>query len=148
MIPTPFGFTLELRCSQTAIIEGHFLVDSVSRARCSSPLLREAARQVRVYCLRKLDVFTLPLAWVGTDFECAVWRLVSRLSFGEFVSYADVARAVGHPGAHRAVAAAMGKTPIDLLIPAHRVIGADGRLKGCVPGSIREKLFAFEHDKG
>ena len=134
--------------SPAAIIKGDFVARSASRARCSSALLQETARQVRLYFSRKLDVFTLPLIFDGTEFECAVWGLVSRLGFGEFISYADVARAIGHPGAHRAVAAAMGKTPIDLFIPAHRVIGSDGRLKGCTPGSIREKLFAFEHAKG
>lgn len=148
VIPTPFDFALELTCSSTAIITGDFVARTALRARCPSRLLQEAARQVRSYWRRQLDVFTVPLALQGTEFECAVWRLVSRLHFGEFLSYSDVAYAVGHPGAHRAVAAAMGRTPIDLFIPAHRVIGADGRLKGCAPGSMRERLYSFERNKG
>ena len=142
------GFTLDVTCSAVAVVKADFLDGTACRARCPAPLLQEALRQVRLYCARKITVFTLPLAFDGTEFECAVWRLVSRLRFAEFVSYADVARAVGHPGAHRAVAATMGKSPIDLFIPAHRVIGADGRLKGCAPGSIREKLYLFERGSG
>ncbi|GAC1500712.1 MAG: hypothetical protein NVS1B14_04780 [Vulcanimicrobiaceae bacterium] len=99
---------------------------------------------MRAYFDRRLRRFALPLDLEGTNFECAVWRCVGTLNFGEFVSYAEVARALGHPRAQRGVAAALAKTPLDLLVPAHRVIGADGRLKGCVPSSLRARLARFE----
>ena len=73
-----------------------------------------------------------------------VWDLVSQLEVGELISYGDVARAVGFPGAHRGVAAAMGRSPYDLLIPAHRVVGSDGRIKGAGPNSMRRRLLVFE----
>ena len=72
------------------------------------------------------------------------WRCVAALEVGEIVSYADVARAIGRPGAHRGVATAMGRSPLDLFIPAHRVVGADGRIRGASPGSMRRALLAFE----
>ncbi len=127
------------------ILAAQFRSVSGSRnARTTHPLLREAASQVRAYFSGKLQAFDLPLLLEGTPLQRQVWEAVSHLHFGHFVSYAEVAHAIGHPRAHRGVAAAMGKTPIDLFIPAHRVLGADGKLKGCDRHSIRAKLAAFE----
>ncbi|MBV8491621.1 MAG: methylated-DNA--[protein]-cysteine S-methyltransferase [Candidatus Eremiobacteraeota bacterium] len=96
------------------------------------------------YFGRRLRRFDLPLALHGTAFQLDVWRVVAGLEFGEFVSYADVARGVGRPLAHRGVAMAMSRTPLDLFVPAHRVVGADGRIKGAAPGSVRRQLVQFE----
>ena len=107
-------------------------------------MLREADRQLRAYFARRLQRFDLPLHLVGTPLQTRVWELVSQLEFGELISYGDVARAVGFPGAHRGVAAAMGRSPYDVLIPAHRVVGSDGRIKGAGPNSMRRRLLVFE----
>lgn len=113
----------------------------------SDALLVEASAQVRAYFAGRLARFDLPLDLRGTEFQLAAWRAVAALCFGEFVSYADVARAIGHPLAHRGVARAMSLAPLALFIPAHRVIGADGRVKGASARSMRIQLAKFEFSR-
>jgi methylated-DNA-[protein]-cysteine S-methyltransferase len=144
-VRTPLRRDLLILGTGRAIVASKFVPRG--RARESNPsdaLLAEARLQVRAYFKRRLERFDLPLAFEGTAFQVAVWRAVASLSFGEFVSYADVARAVGKPLAHRGVAAAMAITPVDLFVPAHRVIGADGRIKGAGQASVRSLLAEFE----
>lgn len=145
-ILTPLPFALEVESDQGAIVAARFVRRKRApvKARLTEALLVEAAAQVRAYFARRLRRFDLPLAFAATPFSQAVWECVAGLSFGEFVSYADVARAIGRPLAHRGVAMAMGRTPIDLFVPAHRVVGADGRVKGATPGGVRLALVAFE----
>jgi methylated-DNA-[protein]-cysteine S-methyltransferase len=144
-IGTPLRRDLLILSTGRAIVASKFVARGrASESKPSDALLAEARLQVRAYFRRRLARFELPLALSGTAFQVAVWRAVASLSFGELVSYADVARAVGKPLAHRAVAAAMAITPIDLLVPAHRVIGADGRIKGAGPASVRFRLAEFE----
>jgi methylated-DNA-[protein]-cysteine S-methyltransferase len=145
LLPTPIGAVLHIVADEGAIVGCEFR----SRARLRStptrdPLLREARAQIDAYFRKRLSRFDLPLALHGTPFEVAVWQLVASLQFGELISYGEVGRALGRPRAHRTVARAMRKTPYDLLIPAHRVIGADGRIKGAGPNSLRRRLLAFE----
>ncbi len=141
--PTPLGLGLFIQSNGASITFSEFRRAQPIGA--SDPVLKEAAKQVRAYFARRLEVFTLPLDLEqGTAFERDVWRAVSQLHFGYFASYAEVARAVGRPRSHRGVAAAMRRTRIDLFIPAHRILGADRRLKGCGPRSIRARLAAFE----
>ena len=143
-IPTPLGLDLVVGSDGERIVASDFAAPRRARAAAAPALLREASSQVRAYFARRLARFDLPLGLEGTPFCVAVWRAVAELRFGEIVSYAEVARAVGRPLAHRGVAAAMGRSPLDLFIPAHRVIGADGRVKGALPGSIRARLLLFE----
>ncbi|MFZ1017224.1 MAG: hypothetical protein WAN39_05045, partial [Candidatus Cybelea sp.] len=84
------------------ILESNFVPRRrVSLSRRTDPLLREAAAQARAYFARRLTRFDLPLHLLGTPLQVAAWRIVAALSFGEFVSYADIAAAIGRPGAHR-----------------------------------------------
>jgi len=146
-VPTPFG-RLRVACSDAAITASEFGARGRSAARPADgarhPLLREAAAQVAAHFAKRLRRFDLPLALSGTPLQVAIWNVVAELEFGTTCSYGDVARAVGRPRAHRAVALAMVRTPLDLFVPAHRVVGADGRVRGAAPGSLRGRLLAFE----
>lgn len=145
-IPTPMGIDLVVQSDGERIVGSDFQhgrTPASKRAKID-PLLREARDQVKAYFRKRLLRFDLPLGFDGTEFQIRVWGCVANLEFGELVSYVDVARAVGHPRAHRGVAMAMGKTPFDLFVPAHRVVGADGRIKGAAPQSMRRRLLAFE----
>ncbi len=146
-IPSVWACDLVIETDGRSIVSSSFARRQVHAYRKpDDALLAAADEQVRAYFARRLHRFDLPLAPAGTPFQRAVWELVAALSFGEFVSYADVARAIGRPLAHRGVAAAMGRTPIDLFVPAHRVVGSDGRVKGALPGSMRARLVAFERN--
>ena len=145
ILATPFRRCLVLRS------EGDHIVacDFIARAKPAPPpkgdaVLKEANAQLRAYFAKKCVRFDLPLRLVGTPLQIDIWDFVSKLEVGELISYGDVARVVGSPGAHRAVAATMGKAPYDLLIPAHRVIGSDGHIKGAGPNSMRRRLLEFE----
>ena len=153
--PSPFGARLcvasngtGLVCSAFASREGGTLAALVERYGPRQPadaIVRDALHQARAYFARRLRRFDLPLALTGTPFQVAVWQTVAQLDAGIVVSYAEVAHAVAHPRAHRGVAAAMAKTPLDLFVPAHRVIGADGRLKGARGKTqMRRRLLLFE----
>jgi methylated-DNA-[protein]-cysteine S-methyltransferase len=144
VLKTPFGAPLYVAATADAVVACEFRVGARETAVPRHPVLAGARAQLRAYFNRRLRRFDLPLEFDGTPFQVAVWRLVSTLETGELISYADVGRAIGAPLSHRGVAAAMGKTPFDLLVPAHRVVGADGRIKGAGPRSMRRRLLAFE----
>jgi len=89
--------------------------------------------------------FDLPLRAVGTLFQRRVWDELCRIPFGETISYAELARRVGQPGAARAVGSANGRNPIGLIIPCHRVIAADGGLGG-YGGGLDRKRWLLRHE--
>lgn len=142
---TPFGYALAVKCGAGEIVASDFLRRAApANARVRHPLLREARSQVQAYFRKRLRRFDLPLALAGTAFQNAVWTFVAQMETGEIISYSDLARAIGNPRGARGVAAAMARAPLDLFVPAHRVVGADGTVRGAAPGSLRRKLLAFE----
>ena len=104
------------------------------------PLLDEVASQLDAYFAGERRDFDLPLAPEGTAFQQSVWRALSGIPFGETRSYADIASVIGKPNAVRAVGAANGRNPIPIVVPCHRVIGADGTLTG-FGGGLPTKRF-------
>jgi methylated-DNA-[protein]-cysteine S-methyltransferase len=107
--------------------------------------LAEPERQLRAYFAGELESFDLPLAPEGTSFQRKVWAELSKIPYGETISYGELARRIGNPQASRAVGLANGSNPIPIIIPCHRVIGANGKLTGYGGGlPIKEKLLALE----
>jgi methylated-DNA-[protein]-cysteine S-methyltransferase len=102
-------------------------------------------RELDEYFAGHLRRFTVPLAPGGTPFEADVWRALGFIPFGATRSYAEIARHVGRPAASRAVGAANGKNPIAIVVPCHRVIGADGSLTGYA-GGLPRKRWLLHHE--
>ena len=114
-------------------------------ARDPSAALGEARRQLTEYFAGARRAFDLPLAASGTPFQRRVWEALRRIPYGETISYGELARRIGKPTASRAVGAANGRNPIAIVVPCHRVIGADGTLIGYGGGlPVKEALLALE----
>lgn len=105
------------------------------------PVLLETERQLKEYFAGERTSFTMALDFVGTPFQKKVWQALVAIPFGETRSYSEIARAIGHPAAVRAVGAANGKNPISIIAPCHRVIGANGKLTGFAGGLEAKALL-------
>jgi methylated-DNA-[protein]-cysteine S-methyltransferase len=106
-----------------------------------------AAEQLEEYFSGQRTDFDLPLAPAGTDFQRRVWAGLQAIPYGQTWSYGDLARKIGQPTAVRAVGLANGRNPIALVIPCHRVIGADGSLTG-YGGGLDRKRFLLDLEVG
>jgi len=111
----------------------------------ADPVLAEAAGQLKEYFAGQLTTFDLPLALDGTGFQRAVWTGLCQIPYGETISYGELARRIGQPSASRAVGLANGRNPVSIVVPCHRVIGANGNLTGYGGGLDRKRyLLALE----
>lgn len=104
-----------------------------------------ASAQLAEYFAGGRRAFDLPLAPRGTEFQRCVWRALAEIPYGGTLSYGELARRIGKPGASRAVGLANGANPLPIVVPCHRVIGADGSLTGFGGGlPIKRTLLALE----
>jgi methylated-DNA-[protein]-cysteine S-methyltransferase len=101
----------------------------------------DVSAQLEAYFAGELTEFDVPLAPSGSGFQLAVWSALTRIPYGETASYGEIAAEVGRPDAVRAVGSTNGRNPIAVLIPCHRVIGADGSLVGYGGGLPRKRLL-------
>jgi methylated-DNA-[protein]-cysteine S-methyltransferase len=107
----------------------------------------DAKRQLEEYFAGERTTFDIPLAPDGAPFEREVWHALEGIPYGETVSYGEIARRVGQPGAARAVGTANGRNPIAVIVPCHRVIGANGALTG-FGGGLERKRLLLELERG
>ncbi|MFI7499986.1 methylated-DNA--[protein]-cysteine S-methyltransferase [Streptomyces sp. NPDC049687] len=109
-------------------------------------LFGEPEEQLEAYFAGELKEFTLPLRLHGTPFQRSVWDLLRKIPYGETRTYGELAEALGNPAASRAVGLANGRNPVGIIVPCHRVVGADGGLTGYGGGLDRkQRLLDFEN---
>jgi methylated-DNA-[protein]-cysteine S-methyltransferase len=107
--------------------------------------LPEAVRQLEQYFAGNRRDFELPLRLHGTEFQQRVWHALTEIPYGATWSYGELAKRIGNPNASRAVGLANGRNPISILVPCHRVIGADGSLTG-YGGGLQRKQWLLAHE--
>ena len=153
-LETPYGALLvaghEAGLTRVSFLAGtHPVTPELLWQRCEAPLaeppLSEAFRQLRAYFAGTLRGFSLPLAPRGTSFQQSVWKALQGIPYGRTTTYGELARRIGRPDAARAVGAANGSNPLPVIVPCHRVIGADGSLTGYGEGlPIKQGLLEME----
>ena len=118
-------------------ISTHHVYDGICQ---ETTLIKEAHQQLSEYLKGERKSFDLPLRMKGTDFQQRVWNALLKIPYGETRSYKQIAEAIGNPKAVRAVGMANNRNPLLIVVPCHRVIGADGKLVGYGAG-IEKKEF-------
>ena len=152
-VPSPLGTLLLARTG--AGLAGawfeqqkHHPAEIDAPERADDPLLAETARQLRDYFAGARDTFDVALDLQGTDFQRAVWRALLRIAPGTTSSYGAIARELGVPSASRAVGAAVGRNPVSIIVPCHRVVGSTGALTGYAGGLDRKtSLLRIEAER-
>ncbi len=143
-IASPLG-PLLLAARDGALISLHFGA-AEEPASDADPVLLEAERQLQAYFDRRLRRFDLPLRLDGSDFQRAVWQAMLRIPHGFTRNYGDLARETGAPA--RAVGTACGSNPVAIVVPCHRVVGADGKLTGHSGGQgVETKAWLLRHEQ-
>ncbi len=112
----------------------------------TNEVLAQASRELDEYLGGKRMAFSLPIIMTGTDMQCLVWRVLLGIGYGKTLSYKELAERIGRPKAVRAVANAVGANALGIIIPCHRIIGADGSLTGFA-GGIKTKQFLLDLER-
>lgn len=141
-VATELG-VLEIKATDIGVKSIHF-VASVNEVNVNK-LTSAAKSQLIEYFAKQRKVFDLPLDADGTDFQKKVWQELERIPYGQTCTYGDIAKAIDNPKGMRAVGLANGKNPLTIVVPCHRVIGANGKLTGYAHGTERKaQLLSLE----
>ncbi len=149
-LDSPVG-KIVILANETAVT-GVYFYDAVKEAEtdgsaaggtgaCPNSVTALAAREITEYLEGKRKEFDIPVEEHGTPFQERVWAELSRIPYGETVSYGELAERIGAPGASRACGSANGKNPVSIIVPCHRVIKADGTAGGYGGGPERKKFL-------
>lgn len=143
---TPLG-ALQLTATEAGITAIHFPSRAAASVKTSAttPVLNHAIEELTAYFQSRLTRFSVPLVWAGTPFQEAVWGALTDIPYGETVSYSEVAHAIGRPQSARPVGGAVGRNPLPIIVPCHRVMGSNGALTGFTGGlAIKVSLLTHE----
>jgi methylated-DNA-[protein]-cysteine S-methyltransferase len=149
-VPSPIG-RIELTSDGESItslsIERRGMLPLDGHPESGAPILDETARQLSEYFEGVRRDFDLPVRYSGTAFQIDVWHELERIAWGEQSSYGELARAVGRPGASRAIGGAVGANPVPIIVGCHRVLSSTGAITGYSGGEgIPTKLWLLEHE--
>jgi methylated-DNA-[protein]-cysteine S-methyltransferase len=143
---TPLG-SLQLEATEAGLSAIHFPSRAGGSVETSetTPVLDHAIEELTAYFESTLTRFSVPLVWTGTPFQEAVWGALTHIPFGETVSYREVAQVIGRPQSARPVGGAVGRNPLPIIVPCHRVVGSTGALTGFTGGlTIKVSLLTHE----
>jgi len=141
---SPLG-VIEICCSNNYIERVAFLDQPVTIQTKESPLVKSCQRQLDEYFSNKRQQFDLPLALKGTSFQQSVWEILQTIPFGTTSTYGTIAQKLNKPQASRAVGMANHHNPVVIIVPCHRVIGANGKLVG-YGGGLMRKEWLLRHE--
>ena len=145
-LDTPLG-TLQIEATERGLCGIWFPCRSINQGPTSGKnrVISLAKRELDAYFAGDLTTFSVPLDWQGTRFQESVWQALLAVPYGKTVTYGDVARAIGRPRSSRPVGGAVGKNPLPIIVPCHRVIGSDRSLTGFTGGlDIKIRLLELE----
>lgn len=142
-LKTPVGF-IEVTGSAKGIRSLYFLNFRVKEMRTPA-CLKDCMEQLREYFAGRLSEFSLTVDLEGTPFQLKVWEETLKIPYGKTLSYQEVANRIGQPEAVRAVGGANGSNPVSVIVPCHRVLGANGKLVG-YGGGLWRKKWLLEHE--
>lgn len=142
---SPIGI-LKIEATQTKLISVQ-LTDYTKTVDNSNEMTKKCEMQLREYFCGKRRIFNLPIEFKGTEFQKKVWRELCKIPYGKTVSYQEIAQKIGKKKAVRAVGTAIGKNPIAIIVPCHRVISANGKIGGYAYGiDKKQKLLDLERN--
>lgn len=150
LVPSPLGELLLLVDGEGWLC-GMYMTEQKHRPALAAELRRDdgavadARAQLAAYFARELRSFDLPLRPSGSPFQREVWQALREIPFGTTVTYGTIARRIGQPTASRAVGLANGRNPIGIIVPCHRVVGANGSLVG-YGGGLERKRWLLQHE--
>ena len=119
----------------------HFPKQRDWRRDARHPVLRQAKRELAEYFAGRRKRFDVPLDPQGSVFQRSIWNAISKVGFGRTLTYGELAQRAGHPGSARAAGAATGRNPLSIIVPCHRIMGADGSLTGYAGGLSRKRAL-------